>query len=183
MRRMDPGVAYTWLYSLATTSSNARVPLSAAAALGDPAIVPWLIECMQAPETARLAGGALWMITGLDLTAEKLEKKAPEGSSAGPTDAPSDEDVSMDPDESLPWPDVEAVTAWWRRKAGEFHRGTRYLLGRPMEPAWLEEVLRAGRQPARAAAALELSLRERGRPLFEVRAPGFQQRQALRGER
>jgi uncharacterized protein (TIGR02270 family) len=179
MRRMDPGVATTWLYSLAGAARDPRVPLSAAAALGDPAIVPWLLESMRAPEIARLAGGALAMITGLDLAAEKLAAKPPEGFEAGPTDDPNDEDVSMDPDESLPWPDVAAVGAWWRAHAGEYKRGTRYLLGKPMTPEWLEQVLRAGSQPARAAAALELSLRQAKRPLFEVRAPGFQQRRAL----
>ncbi|HSN96894.1 MAG TPA: hypothetical protein VLS89_01305, partial [Candidatus Nanopelagicales bacterium] len=84
-----------------------------------------------------------------------------------------------DPDESLPWPEPDAVAAWWRGKAGQFKRGTRYLLGQPMTPEWLERVLRVGPQPARAAAAMELSLRQRGRPLFEVRAPGFGQGRGL----
>lgn len=175
MRRMDPAVAYTWLYSLAGTARDARVPLAAAGALGDPAVVPWLLEQMKVPEAARLAGWALTMITGVDLAGEKLDQKAPEGVAAGPTDAPEDEDVSMDPDESLAWPDAAAVAGWWRGKAGEWKRGTRYLLGQPMTPAWLERVLRLGPQPARAAAAVELSVRERGRRLYEVRAPGFRQ--------
>jgi uncharacterized protein (TIGR02270 family) len=179
MRRMDPTVAYTWLYSLATTAQDARVPLSAAAALGDPTIVPWLLDAMKTPTTARLAGGALTRITGVDLSTEELQGKAPEGFDAGPTEEPSDENVAMDPDESLPWPEAAAVAAWWQRHAGEFKRGTRYLLGKPMTPEWLEAVMRAGSQPARAAAALELSLRQPRRPVFEVRAPGFAQRRAL----
>lgn len=175
MRRMDPAVAYTWLYSLANTARDHRVPLAAAAALGDPGLAPWLIEQLKAPETARLAGWALSMITGVDLEAEKLTTKPPEGFQSGPTDDPEDEDVAMDPDESLPWPDAAGVAAWWRERAGAFKRGTRFLLGKVMEAEHLEEVLRAGRQPARAAAALELSLRQRGRALVEVRAPGFRQ--------
>jgi uncharacterized protein (TIGR02270 family) len=179
MRRMDPGVAYTWLYSLAGAARDARVPLAAAAALGDPAIVPWLLEMMRAPETARLAGGSLTMVTGVDFVTARLEGAAPEGFQAGPTEDPGDESVSMDPDESLPWPDQAAVEAWWRRHAAELKRGTRHLLGKAMTPAWLEQVLKAGSQPARAAAALELSLRQPRRPVFEVRAPGFLQRRAL----
>ena len=134
MRRMDPGVAYTWLYALAGAARDPRVPVAAAAALGDPAIVPWLLEGLRAPEAARLAGGALTRITGVDLVAEKLEAKAPDGFQAGPTEAPEDEDVSMDPDESLPWPEPDAVAGWWRAHAGEFKRGTRYLLGKPITP-------------------------------------------------
>lgn len=179
MRRMDPAVAYTWLYSLAGAARDPRVPLSAAAVLGDPAIVPYVLEAMKAPATARLAGFALTMITGVDLAAEPLVGKPPEGFGAGPTEDPGDEDVSMDPDDSLPWPDPAAVTAWWQRHAGEYKRGTRSLLGKPMTPAWLEHVLSAGSQPARAAAALELSLRQPRRPVFEVRAPGFWQRRGL----
>ncbi|MCC6559519.1 MAG: TIGR02270 family protein, partial [Polyangiaceae bacterium] len=179
MRRMDPGVAYTWLYSLASAAPDPRVPLSAAAALGDPAIMPWLLESMKPEPTARLAGGAFTMITGINLMEEKLAAKPPEGFQSGPNDDPEEEDVSMDPDDSLPWPDAARVAAWWQRHAGEFKRGTRYLLGKPMTPDWLERVLRSGSQPARAAAALELSLRQPRRPVFEVRAPGFQQRRAL----
>ena len=179
MCRMDPGIAYTWLYSLVGVARDARVPLSAAAALGDPAIIPWLIEALKVPETARLAGGALTRITGVDLSVEGMRGKAPEGFEAGPSEDPDDENITMDPDESLPWPEAAAVAAWWQRHMGEYKRGTRYLLGRPMTLPWLEEVLRAGSQPARAAAALELSLRQPRRPVFEVRAPGFAQRRAL----
>jgi uncharacterized protein (TIGR02270 family) len=181
MRRMDPGVAYTWVQALAGGARDMRVPIAAAAALGDPALVPWIIELMKAPETARLAGGAFTMITGVDLAANKLAARAPEGFQSGPTDDPEDEDVSMDPDESLPWPDVAAVSEHWRQHAAELKRGARYLLGKPMTPAWLSEVLRRGNQQARAAAALELSLRQPGRPVFEVRAPGFGQRGRLSG--
>jgi uncharacterized protein (TIGR02270 family) len=179
MRRMDPGVAYTWLYSLAGYARDARVPLSAAAALGDPAIVPYLLEAMKSPETARLAGAALTMITGVNFAAEELEGAPPPGFQSGPTDDPADENVSMDPDESAPWPDVAAVTAWWQRHAGDYRRGTRYLLGKPMSIEWLEHVLWGGSQPSRAAAALELSLRQPRRPVFEVRAPGPSQRERL----
>jgi uncharacterized protein (TIGR02270 family) len=179
MRRMDPAVAYTWLYSLAGAARDPRVPLSAAGALGDPAIVPYLLEAMKSPETARLAGSALSMITGVDLAAEPLNAKPPEGFRAGPTEDSDDEDVSMDPDDSLPWPDPTAVTAWWQRHAGEYKRGTRMLLGKPMTPAWLEHALSAGSQPTRAAAALELSLRQPRRPVFEVRSPGFWQGRGL----
>jgi uncharacterized protein (TIGR02270 family) len=179
MRRMDPGVAYTWLYSLAGSTADMRVAVEGAAALGDATVVGWLIEWMKAPEVARVAAGAIETITGVKLSEEGLEGKAPEGFQRGPTDDPEDEDVEMDPDESLPWPDVGAIQSWWSRRADRCRRGTRYLLGKPMGPEWLEQVLRTGNQPARASAAVELCLRQRRWPLFEVRAPGSRQRRAL----
>ena len=178
MRRVDPASAYSWIHALATRARDPRVPIVSAGALGDPALVPWLLENMRVPELARLAAGSWSLITGIDLESEKLTARPPPGFQSGPTDDPDDEDVSMDPDDSLPWPDAQAVATFWRAREGELSRGTRYLLGRPMAPAWLREVLRHGRQPARAAAALELAASARGGPLFEVRAPGFVQREA-----
>jgi uncharacterized protein (TIGR02270 family) len=179
LRRMDPESGYRWLYTLASAAERPRVPFVAAAALGDPTIVPWLIEQMADPALARLAGGALTMITGVDLAAEKLSAKAPAGFEAGPSDDPADENVAMDPDESLPWPDAARVATWWKQRAGALSPGKRYLLGQELSPGWLEEVLRAGNQQARAAAALELCVLQPGKALFEVRAPGHWQRGGL----
>jgi len=44
---------------------------------------------------------------------------------------------------------------------------------------WLKTVLRDGRQRQRAAAALELAIRQPGTPLFNVKAPGFRQIELL----
>ena len=44
------------------------------------------------------------------------------------------------------------------------------------------EVLKTGRQRQRAAAALELAILQPGKPLFNVRAPGFRQQQWLSGK-
>lgn len=49
-----------------TVREGIRAALSGAAALGDPAVVPWLLDCTEAPETARPAGAVLSMITGLE---------------------------------------------------------------------------------------------------------------------
>ncbi|KYF79382.1 hypothetical protein BE18_18520 [Sorangium cellulosum] len=141
--------------------------------------MPWLLEVAGDPALARLSGQAISLITGLDLAAEQLAQRAPSGLRAGPTDDPSDHDVAMDPDGDLPFPDVAGVSAWWRRRAAEYRPGTRYLLGRAMTREGLEQALREGHQIARGAAAVELSLRERGRAVFEVRGPGFAQQEAL----
>ena len=87
----------------------------------------------------------------------------------------------MDPDDNLPWPDPALIAKWWNAHQGEFQKGARYLLGKPITVDWLQQVLRIGRQRQRAAAALELAMRQPGKPLFEVRAPGFRQKQILAG--
>jgi uncharacterized protein (TIGR02270 family) len=138
---------------------------------------------MQTPQLARVAGESFTLITGLDLAAEQLVTTAPPGFVPGPTEDPEDDDVTLDPDEHLPFPDVPAVQGWWARRGRDLSPRTRHLLGRPAtDPAWLAEVLRTGKQRHRAAAAIEMVLRAPGAPLFEVRAPGFRQRIALGGE-
>src|SRR6185503_8452331 len=122
-------------------------------------------EQMRAPELARLAGEAFTMITGADLVSEKLEAERPAGFEVGPTEDPEHPDVEVDPQEHLPWPEPEAIGAWWKDHAADFPGGSRYLLGKPVSRAWLRSVLRTGGQRQRAAAALELAVQEPGEPL------------------
>ena len=79
------------------------------------------------------------------------------------------------------WPDPVAVRKWWEGHQGGFSSGTRYLVGQPIGPESLGRVLREGYQRQRAAAALELAIMTPGKPLFEVRAPGFRQQRLLGG--
>jgi hypothetical protein len=48
-----------------------------------------------------------------------------------------------------------------------------------MTVEWLQQVLRDGYLRQRAAAALELAIRQPGTPLFNVKAPGFRQVELL----
>ena len=121
------------------------------------------------------------MITGVDIAFTDLDGKKPAGFDAGPTENPEDENVEMDPDENLPWPNPELIAKWWSQHQGEFQPGIRYLLGKPISVDWCHQVLRKGRQRQRAAAALELAIRQPGQPLFNVAAPGFRQQQMLAG--
>jgi uncharacterized protein (TIGR02270 family) len=157
----------------------ARDAIFAAGILGDVGTIPWLIKQMQVPPVARLAGEAFTNITGANLSVEKLEGQQPEGFEAGPTENPEDENVAMDPDGNLSWPNPEAIQKWWNAHQGNFAKGQRYMLGKPITPEWLQEILRKGYQRQRANAALELAIRQPGRGLFEVRAPGFRQQKIL----
>ena len=178
-RALTVGAAAEWVRSLARDARTLRIGILACGHAGDPVAIPWLLEQMAVPERARVAGEAFSFITGVDLAHANLDAKQPQSFQSGPTDDPEDENVAMDADEDLPWPDVEKVAAWWSRNRTMFRSGTRHLLGEPITPASIVEVLKAGRQRQRAAAALELALASAGRPLFEVRAPGHRQQQAL----
>ncbi len=179
MRRMELPAARRWLGQLTKKPEQARVAAIGAGVLGDPEWVPWLMEQMKVPPLARVAGEAFSMITGVDIAYQDLEGEKPEGFEAGPTEDPKDENVAMDEDENLPWPEPALIQKWWDSHRGEFTNGNRYLLGKPVSSEWLHEVLRTGRQRQRSAAALELAVRQRGHRLFEVRAPGFRQQQTL----
>ena len=156
-----------------------RRALAGAGALGDPALVPWIVEQMADPEIARPAAAALVMVTGVDIESEDLSARAPLGTVAGPGDMPADDEAATARDEGLPWPAPAAVEAWWGQRKSAFAKGKRYLGGQPVSPAWLAQVLRKGRQPARATAAVELCLAGERRVLFAVRARSTMQWSAL----
>jgi uncharacterized protein (TIGR02270 family) len=174
LRRMDPKSGAAWLAKLPP-----RLAVIGAGVVGDPALVPGLLDRMKDPKLARVAGEAIEMITGVDIDGENLHAPPPEGFEAGPTESPEDDDVAMDPDGDLPWPDLEKVGQWWKSHQGRFAPGKRYLVGLEIGVEACRKILRSGRQRQRAAAALELALLEPDKPLFEVRAPGYRQLRAL----
>jgi uncharacterized protein (TIGR02270 family) len=178
VRRLDPKDGADFLDFLGKRSELPRAAIVGAGALGDPSLAPWLIQCMDTPALARIAGESWSTITGIEIVGA-LAGGPPEGFSAGPTDDPADEDVAMDPDEKLTWPNAAAVRRLWTTRGPAFRPGVRYLLGSPMTPEWLQRVLGEAGQRRRAAAAMEITIRTPGTALFEVRAPGPRQRGAL----
>ena len=179
VRRMSLEAAHRWIKALAEIPETTRVAVCASGALGDPTSIPWLIESMAVPALARVAGESFTMITGVDLAYDDLDTDNPKGFEAGPTEDPEDENVEMDQDEDLPWPNPELIKKWWFTHRLEFSNGTRYLLGKPMAVEALNGVLRTGKQRQRMAAAIELAMRQPGQPLFNTNAPGFRQMKLL----
>lgn len=179
MRRMAHAAAMDWQAELARTRGNLRLAIIAAGVIGDPALIPWLMEQMIQPELARVAGEAFTMISGVDMAFADLDGERPAGFESGPTEDPEDEDVELDPDEDLAWPNPELVNAWWQKNKSGFRSGERCFLGQPITSEHMEHALKTGRQRQRQAAALELSMLRPGLPLFEVRAPGFRQQLML----
>lgn len=179
MRRLPTRDGKLWLLRLVKELRQIRVALAAAGAMGDPDVVPFLIDQMKTPSMARAAGESLSLITGVNLAYDKLEGPKPEGFEAGPTEDPEDENVSLDPDDNLSWPDPALVQKWWTSKQNRFSKGTRYLLGQPISLESARQALKLGYQRQRGAAAIELAILQPGRALFNIHAPGFQQQRLL----
>jgi uncharacterized protein (TIGR02270 family) len=177
-RTMDAAAGTSWQRMLARDPGAARVAVVVAGGIGDTALVPWLVEQAAVPALARLAGESIRLLTGVDLEAAGLVMPS-EPAATGPTDDPDDDDVGLDPDDGLPWPDPARLAPWWAGERARFRSGERHLLGHPIAVEPLNAVLRLGRQRERAAAALELALLPGCPPLFDVLAPAVVQRRLL----
>ena len=174
-RRGEPRSTGKWLPALEVTPGGTRLLIQGLRAIGDPEAIPRLLEWMKEPPLARVASEAFADITGAHISYDKLDAEPPIDFQAGPTEEPADEDVSLDPDGNLYWPDPAKCANWWFKNQGRFRSATRHLCGKPIAPESLREILKTGYQRQRIAAALELAIREPGKPLFETRAPGFRQ--------
>jgi uncharacterized protein (TIGR02270 family) len=158
---------------------DTRMLIQAVGVAGDPHYIPWLMEQMADLKVARLAGEAFSVITGADLAFIDLERRPPEDVELGPNDNPEDEDVGMDPDDGLPWPDPAKVRVWWEANRHRFPAGVRHFMGEPPNPENCRRVLREGYQRQRIAAALYLALLRPGTPLFPTSAPAWRQKRWL----
>ncbi len=154
--------------AMAKIPSLNRAVIQASATLGDPHAVNWLIQKMRDPAVAKLAGEAFTLITGLDLTHQGLNQaRRPVGETI-PSDDPSDENIAMDEDENLPWPDADKVTQCWQQHGRHFIIGQRYFMGQAISSDWLLKQLEHTRQRQRHAAALELALIDPSHPLYNT---------------
>jgi uncharacterized protein (TIGR02270 family) len=179
LRRIDVLEANSWLREFAKLPNRPRDLIRATGVIGDPLYVPWLIQRMAELPATRLAGEAFCMITGLDLAYHDLDRRPPGDFQSGPSDDPADENVTLDEDEHLPWPDAERVAQWWAANCVRFTVGKSYYLGTLKDSVdWLG-VLSDAFQRQRHAAALELALRQPREVMFEVRARGRLQRQLI----
>jgi uncharacterized protein (TIGR02270 family) len=179
LQAMDLGDAHAALQKLAADPSALRLLVQGSGIAADPIYVPWLIGHMADDGLARLAGEAFTLITGADLDALQLVRPRPEAVESEPGESPEDENVAMDPDEDLPWPDPDRVRGWWDANAARFEPGARYSTGAPLTCAQSLDVLKNGFQRQRVLAARALCLLEPGTPLFNTGAPAWRQRALL----
>ncbi|MEJ2610885.1 MAG: TIGR02270 family protein [Candidatus Thiodiazotropha sp.] len=178
LRASDKATAVNWLRELSTKPEMARMVVQGSGYFGDPASIPWLIEKMKTPELARVAGEAFSLITGLDLAYHDLQGEEPEAFQAGPTEDPDDEDVSMDIDEDLPWPEYPLIADWWVKNQQQFPSGQRLLTGSEITQENCFEVLSTGYQRQRCAAAIELAVIDADHPLLNTSATAREQMRA-----
>jgi uncharacterized protein (TIGR02270 family) len=149
--------AREWVSELSSQKDSTRVTIRASAVLGDPQVVPWLIDKMKNPEFSRLAGEAFVAITGIDLERYQLENELPNLFEDLEDNQEIVDEYGLD-DENLAWPNTEKVAAVWQKYGSSFTVGKRYFWGKAAEVNLLNSLLVRGGQRQRHAAALELTL-------------------------
>jgi uncharacterized protein (TIGR02270 family) len=179
LQAIDVRTAFRALQQLAHDPSQQHWLIQGSGVAGDPSYAAWLIDHMTDARTARLAGEAFSMITGVEFVRDGLEGKEPEAFESGPTEDPIDTNVEMDSDEGLPWPDTRKVQDWWDANKHRFYPGTRYFMGQPVTREHCIHVLKTGYQRQRILAAHYLCLLDPGTPLFNTSAPAWRQQRLL----
>jgi uncharacterized protein (TIGR02270 family) len=175
----DTDTARGLVRKLAAGGTPLRTLIKAAGWSGDSQVVPWLLKHMEDSAHARVAAEAFSFISGVDLAWQHLAGEAPETVATGPNDDPGDDNVALDEDESLPWPDLPKLTTWWHKNSGQFPSGTRLFAGAPPTTNHCFQVLKEQTQRRRMAAAIYMSLLKPGTVLFNCAAPTRRQERLL----
>ena len=181
LQSASTGAAHSLLQELSGQEEQLPWLIKGSGIAGDPAYIGWLIEHMDRPATARLAGEAFTLVTGADLVMQGLDRSAPENVDAGPSDDPDDPNVDMNGDEGLPWPDRQKALRWWNANSHRFQKGVRYFMGAPVTRQHCIDILKNGCQRQRILAAHYLCLLDPGTPLFNTSAPAWRQQRLLAG--
>jgi len=171
MRAGRPDWARELVRRLATSADTRRQAVVAAGELGDPAVVPWLLQLCEDDLLGRAAAESFALITGVDLEEPEFRREAPEAGEPAQAGHPDDRDAR--------WSSADALRGWWQREKDRFAAGVRHLGGRPVGEAAALHLLRTGTQRQRLGAAVELLRLRPDTPLFPVTARAALQRQRL----
>jgi uncharacterized protein (TIGR02270 family) len=187
LRALDPdrGVrAHSRLLSV-----DKRLAVLAAGIVGDCRLVPWLLDLMESDPLAGAAGAAFSLMTGRDLRRHDLDAgpydlartevsadaSESQPTSVRPNQQESEESLGDEVNADLVRPDAVKVRKWWDENRHTFAPRVRYLAGVPVRPSELMNILRAGDQRQREAAALEYALLHPDAPMINVMAPAHRQ--------
>ena len=140
-----------------------RIKAYSIAMAGLPDRIPVLLEWMDDPEYAPVAGEAFSFITGVDIEEDDLSiiNVSLCESQEAPLAVKRKKDRWTEAyEEDLPWPEPELVTNWWQANRHHFQNGTRYLAGKTLTDSNLQDVLKNGTQTQRLAASLILAVKD-----------------------
>ena len=179
LKLLAPPDVHSVLKTLSQTPGDARLLIRGIGVAGDSHYVPWLIQQMENPRLARIAGESFSIITGADVARQSLDRTLAEPPEGRPDESPDDDDLAIDEDHGLPWPEPEKVVIWWQANGHRFIAGTRYFVGEPLSLAHCLHVLKEGYQRQRIAAAEWRCLLQPGTPLFNTAAPAWRQQRWL----
>jgi len=162
--------ARVWISKLSNNQEQTRNIIKATGILGDPHAVNWLILKMRESAFSRLAAESFTFITGFDIEQCQLEGNMPAHLEVTPNESLDDDNVLIDEDENLPWPDYEKVSTFWMTNGSRFIAGKRYFLGGAISPENLINKIINASQRQRHAAAIDLALCDSSTPLQNTRA-------------
>lgn len=169
-RALPIEIGRSWISKLGGDESQMRSVIKATGILGDPHAVNWLINNMYDARVAKLSGEAFTLITGIDLADHSLTLDLLPETPIHPDNSVDNEDVSLDEDENLPWPDALKVSRAWMNVGKNYLSGQRYFLGRNINAGALKDHFSSSNQRHRQAASLELALMEESIPLLNFKA-------------
>ena len=162
--------ARNWISKLAADKDQERTVIKATGILGDPHAVNWLITKMREPAYAKLAAEAFVLITGIDLEKNHLAAEIPPAIAVQPNSDTDDDDVSLDEDENLLWPNPELVSSIWMSQGQNYIAGQRYFMGKKINTDFLRNTFSNVNQRQKYAVAMELALTDSTTPLYNTRA-------------
>ncbi len=154
------------------SSETKRLHIKALGWAGRIDAMPILIDYLDDPDLARVAGASLSLITGSDPARDgwmAANQRRPE------QERTDDHMPALDEDDALPWPKPEAFRAWWQSSQSRFECARQYFLGGPVAVDWMAKVIAGGPLAWRPLAAEHWQRLTHG-PLFPTHLPASAQR-------
>ncbi|MGQ7846627.1 TIGR02270 family protein [Granulosicoccus sp. 3-233] len=173
----EPERSRKLLQQLDTLGDRQRDVIRGLGLLGDPGNLDRLLQACINPQLARLAGESISMITGARLSEHDLDRDDEVGMATSLlNDDPTDDNVRLDEDENLPWPDSDRLADWCLSAVRDTSADMPLLCGYQRTAELLQHVLQQGLQRQRSVAADLMKSRQPGKPYCNTCLPTSRQR-------